>query len=280
MIEKIGKSIAILASLILIGCGGGGGSPQDTAPTPQLKISKDNKEMVYSTFAANIDDRGDIPGLEKLFSILAEDSGECPDGGDYQVEKIDDTDKITLHECKIETLAVNGAFDVKRTKDSEEDLIRIILQFNHGAITFNSDEANTTYSSGTITGVEQNGWFDSEEVENLTGSSTIGERGISFRNITLKGDEDRDLTLSGWVTSTMVGNQWFQVSTDKLRIDTDDNNDSGSFLFSGAEDTTMEIGLNKENVDVSINGEAVDHFTDLDVFYQEYDKRNEYFGIE
>jgi hypothetical protein len=42
----------------------------------------------------------------------------------------------------------------------------------------------------------------------------------------------------------------------------------------------MKIGLDKENVDVSINGEAVDHFTDFDVFDQKYDKRNEYFGIE
>ncbi len=284
VVASIGMGVVLLT-----GCGGGGAgdTSQGDAHTPQLKISENNKEKVYSTAIAAIDDFPNGLHLDTFINSFDEDGHNC-ESGSVEIEKEDEnTSKFIVDNCVINANTYDGSFvlNSKKVTYNDENSFYFLwtISFVDGGATVKTTDLTTSITSGTlIIKVHDFGELDEmEEMKNIFATRSDNKNNAIFiSDFSFSTSGLYKTEMSGWVSSTFIDKQWFQVATHDFYIDTDDNTDRGYILLTGKDSTTMKILLDKENVDIFINGENVDHYTDYDLFDRAYDRRNEYFGID
>ena len=296
MRKKLGLLGLIVSAFIVIGCGGGTSEELGNgSPTPVLKISKDNKERVYSSLMASLDDFSKNMHLgDLIYSSEAcnKETAEYECSGSLDIEELSNSKRrFTMVNYTLATDAwantFNGTFTFKFfERDGQSGYIEFIFD-KEGATFENSAGQKTTITSGKFI---YNYMTHKEEMHDLTAErSDKNGNYVSFKNLTFWQTKATDeVRTDGWISSSFTYGKWFKVETKDLYIDTDDRTDRGYFLFTGADNTSMKILLEENTIKVYIGSTLIDTFyddqqnggfgdgwDDLDTIY---DNRNLYLG--
>ena len=281
MLKKLGLLGLLMSALMFVGCGGSG---DDTASVQQLKISEDNKEKVYSSFIASIDDfSSSVHLLTLMFSpdvcpCWDTDTPHYETNGSLEIEEIGDLKRFTMKDYRLQgdtwSNTYNGSFTVKCLDGDGQDGYREFIFDGGDAIFEDSSGSKTIIASGKLI---LNFITQQEKIYDMSAQRSISHgKYVSFKNLTFDQNmTTHKVTLKGHISSSFLDDKWFTVETKDLY---DDNRDGGYFLFTGADDTNMKILFDGNYTKVYINNKLVNTFYEWDDFLDKYDNRNIYFN--
>jgi hypothetical protein len=289
--RKLGILTLSIASVIVIGCGGGGSTDftnsSNIVKGELLKINDQNQDEVISTALSiyKIDDSLDSinnfrltnDANEKLYANRAlelallnrKESRECNSGKvvvDDNGNGINKDIDIKFENCKLDYGTINGTIHY----NSAEDKKNFDANIYDLKVVLGGKEVY--YESGYLK------VKDSNIFEELTGYAKDGNKSVTFKDVKIsvnRGTFKNSFEINGSLSSSCIDNKWVDITTvEKLEQNSTLDCPHAGIVEVKGDSTTLKAKYNRdESIDIYLDGNLTKSYSSCVEMKEDVDEK-------